>query len=95
MLWKWFGFLVYESNKKFDKCVNLLLITDKNKTKYLNIKDFNRFMCSKTKNKNKKHFCRYCLQCFSIENVLIEYKKVCSKINSKQSVKLSSGSIKF
>ena len=54
-----------------------------------------RFMCNKTKNKNKKHFCRYCLQCFSSEKVLIEHKKVCLKINGKQSVKLRSGSIKF
>ena len=31
----------------------------------MKIKDFDKFMCNKTKNKNKKHFCRYCLQCFS------------------------------
>ena len=32
----------------------------------------NIFMCNKTKCKNKKHFCRYCLQCFSSEKVLTE-----------------------
>ena len=28
----------------------------------------------KDENKNKKHFCKYCLQCFSSEGVLIEHK---------------------
>ena len=46
-------------------------------------------MCNKTKNKNKKNFCKYCLQCFSSEKILQEHKK----INDKQSLKLISGSI--
>ena len=37
-------------------------------------------------NKKKKHFCRYCLQCFSNEKVLVEHKKTCLEINGKQSV---------
>ena len=37
--------------------MDLLIVADKNKSHYVNIKDFNRFMCSKTKNKNKIHFC--------------------------------------
>ena len=53
-------------------------------------------LCAITqKNKNKKHFCRCCLQCFSCEKILQEDRKVCLKINGKQSVKLRSGSIKF
>ena len=52
---------VHESNKKFEKCMNLLLITNENKSSYVYIKDFKRFVCNKTKNKSKKHFCRYCL----------------------------------
>ena len=48
-----------------------------------------------TKNKNKKHFCRYSLQCFSSEKVLMAHKKVCLNINAKQSKKLRSGSIEF
>ena len=47
------------------------------------------------KNKNIKHFCKYCLQCFSSERVLLKHKETCLKINDKQSVKLRSGSIKF
>ena len=52
-------------------------------------------ICNKTKNKNKKHIFRYCLQYFSSKKVLQEHEKGCFKINSKQSVKLRSGSIKF
>ena len=31
---------------------------------------------NKTKNKNKNFFFKYCLQCFSSEEVLIERKKI-------------------
>ena len=78
----------------FEDCIDLLLITDENKSHYVYTKDYDRFMCNKTKS-NKKHFWRYFWQCFSSEKVLQEHKKVCLKINGKQSVKLRSGSIKF
>ena len=52
-------------------------------------------MCNKTKNWNKKQFCKSCLQLFSSERVLIEHKEACLKINGKQTIKLRSGSIKF
>ena len=52
-------------------------------------------MCNKTKNKNKKSFCKCCLQCFSSEKVLIEHKENCLITNGKESVKLKSGSISF
>ena len=45
-------------------------------------------MFSKTNNKNKKYFCKCCLQCFSSEKVLIEHKENCLIINGKQNVKL-------
>ena len=35
------------------------------------------------------------MQCFSRENNLVDYKEVCLKVNSKQSVKLRNGLIKF
>ena len=35
------------------------------------IKNFNRFMCNKTKKKKKKYFCRCCLECFTSEKVFI------------------------
>ena len=57
--------------------------------------NFNRLMFNKTKNKNKKCFCRCCLQCFSSENVLTEHKENCFVINGKRNVKLEKGSMNF
>ena len=85
----------YVSNEKCKNCMDLLMITEENNSHYVYIKDFNRFMCNKTKHKNKKYFCRYGLQSFSSEKVLVDYKEVCLKINGKHTVKLRSGSIKF
>ena len=59
------------------------------------IKDFDRFMFHKTKSKNKKWFCKSCLQYFSSESVLIKYKENCLSINGKQSVKLELGIIEY
>ena len=59
------------------------------------IKDFDRFMFSKTKSKNKKHFFKSCLKCFSSKNVLTKHKEVCLKMNGKQAVKLKGGFIEF
>ena len=83
------------SGKKFSDCMDLLLIFDENMSHYVYIKDFNRLMFNKIKNKNKKYFCRCCLQCFSSENVLKEHKENCLVINGKQNVKLGKGSISF
>ena len=40
---------VYISNEKFESFTDLLLWTDGNKSHYVYIKDFNRFMWNKTK----------------------------------------------
>ena len=52
-------------------------------------------MSHKTKNENKKWFCKSCLQFFSSKNVLTEHKEDCLIINGKQSVKLEKGTIEF
>ena len=52
-------------------------------------------MFLKTKNKNKKWFCKSCLQCFSSENNLIKHKENYLSINGEQSVKLEEGITKF
>ena len=75
--------------------MDFLLLIDNDKPHYVYIKDFNRFMFHKTKNKNKKYFCKSCLQCFSSKNVLTEHKEDCLIINGKQSVKLEKGTIEF
>ena len=73
--------------------MDLLLIFEKNKSHYVEIQDFHRLMFNKSKNKNKKHFYRYYLQCFSIENILTEHKENCLIINGKQCVNLSEESL--
>ena len=83
------------SKQKFKDCMDLLPVNDENKPHYVYIKNFNRFMFNKTKHKSQKHFCRYCLQCFSSERDLIKHEEICLKVNGKQSVELKSGSIKF
>ena len=54
-------FPIYISSQKFGNWLDLLLITDDDKSHYVCIKEFNRFMFHKTKNKNKKYFCKSCL----------------------------------
>ena len=72
-----------------------LLLIDDEKLHYVYIKDFNRFMFHKTKNNNKKWFCKSYLQCFSSENVLIKHKENCLSINGVQSVGVEEGTIEF
>ena len=64
-------------------------------THFVYIKDFDRFMFHNTKNKNKKYFCKSCLQCFSSKNVLTEHKEDCLIIHGKQSLKLEKGTTEF
>ena len=48
------------ADQKFKDHIDLLLKTDEDKSHYVYIKGFNRFMCNKTRCKNKKHSSRYC-----------------------------------
>ena len=61
---------IHISDQKFENSMYLLLISNQ----YVDIKDFDRFMFNKTKNKNKKYFCKSCLQCCNSKNVLTEHK---------------------
>ena len=74
------------SDQKFENSTDLLLVTDENKSHYVYIKDFDRFTFRKTKNRNKKYFCKSCLQCFRSKNVLTEHEKYYLSINGAQSV---------
>ena len=58
---------VHISEEKFNDALNLLFITKGKEQHYVLIKDFNKFMYNQTKHKERKHFCMYCLQCFSYE----------------------------
>ena len=52
-------------------------------------------MFRKRKNKNKKCFCKSCLQCFSNRKVLTEHKEACLSINGAQTVRQEKGTIEF
>ena len=88
-------FPVYISDKTFKISINLLLLINDDQSHYVYIKDFNTFMFHETKNKNKKWFCKSCLQCFSSENVLIKHKEDCLSINGQQSINLEKETIEF
>ena len=74
---------IYVSKQKNEDILNLLLITEDENKHYVLIKDFNRMMYNKTKHKEKKHFCMYCLQNFSTEQILLKHKDNCMVVNGK------------
>ena len=53
------------------------------------------FTKQKQKQKNKKYFCKSCLQCFSSINVLTKHKEVCLSITGVRSVRLKKETIGF
>ena len=65
--------------------LNLLLITEGEKTHYVLIKDFNRSLFNKTKDKEKKHLC---MHCFSSEEILNKQKSNCMAINGEQAIRM-------
>ena len=76
------AFPIYVSNQKFEDSMDFLFSIDDDKS-HVYFKNFDRFMFHKTKNKNKKWFCRSCLQCISSKNVLAEHKEDFLIINGK------------
>lgn len=79
---------IYVSKEKYDNHMNLLLITDNENKHYVLIKEFNKFMYNQTNHKERKHFCMYCLQCFSSERVLNSHKDICIELKGTQAVKM-------
>ena len=79
---------IFVSKEKYDRELNLLLITENDNKHYVLIKDFNRFMFNQTKHEHRKHFCMHCLQCFSSEEVLSTHKDNCIQVNGTQAVKM-------
>ena len=88
-------FPIYISDQKSENSMDFLQTFDGDKSHYVYIKDFDRFMFHKTKNKNKKYFGKRCLLCFSSKNVFTEHKEICLSINGAQSVRLEKGRIEF
>ena len=83
------------SDQNFENTMDLLLVTDGDKLHRWYIKDFDRFMFHKTKNKNKNYFWKNCLQCFSSKNVSTKHKENCLSINGAQYVRLEKVTTEF
>ena len=81
-------FPIHISKETFEDQMNLLLITKDEKKHYVLIKDFNAFMCNQSKHKERKHFCMYCLQCFSSERILANHVNNCLTINGAQAINM-------
>ena len=58
---------LHVSKKSYTQVLNLLLITQDDKSHHVFIKDFNKLMYSNTKCKDKKRYCMHCLQVFTTE----------------------------
>ena len=76
------------SKEKYEKHLELLLITEDKNKHYVLIENFNRFMRHQTKHNEIKYFCMHCLQCFSSERVLNNHKDNCIQVNGTQAVKM-------
>ena len=81
-------FPIYISKEKYQDHMELLLITEGEYKHYVLIKEFNKFMFRQNKHEHKKHFCMYCLQCFSREDVLTKHINNCISINGKQAINM-------
>ena len=81
-------FPINTSKETFEDQMNLLLITKDEKKHYVLIKDFNAFMYNQSKHKERKHFCMYCLQCFSSERALANHVNNCLTINGAQAINM-------
>ena len=81
-------FPIHISKETFEDQMNLLLITKDEKKHYVLIKDFNAFMYNQSKHKERKHFCMYCLQCFSSERILANHVNNCLTINDEQAINM-------
>ena len=88
-------FPLYVSKKSNEQVLNVLLISNEEKSHYVFIKDFNRLMYSKIKHKDRKHFCLSCLQNFTTKEILNNHREQCLLINHTQAVKYETGRIKF
>ena len=76
------------SETNFTDHLELLWIEEGDKSHYVLIKDFNRFMFSFNKHKEKKYFCLRCLHCCSSAIALEDHKQDCLLINGTQAIKM-------
>ena len=64
------------------------MIGKEGKRSYVLFKNFNKFRYDHTLHRGRKHFCRYCLQAISTEEISKYHFKLCFKINGKERIKM-------
>ena len=64
----------------------MILIGKEGNRNFVLINDFNILMYDHTSYRGRKHFCRFCLQAFSTEEILKRHIKDCLKINRKHRI---------
>ena len=87
--------MIYIPDHKFEDSMDFLLLINKNKSHYVYIKDFDRFMFHETKNKNKKNI--FSKVPYSVLIVKMHWQNIKKfiYINGAQSVVFEKGTIKF
>ena len=86
---------LYVSKKFNEQELNIILISNEEKSHYVLIKGFNILMHSKTKHKDRKHFCMSYLKNFTIKEILNNHRETCLSINVTQIAIYETGIIKF
>ena len=88
---------LYISKENNDQILNVLLISNEEKPRYVFIKGFNRMMYSQTstKKQHKEFYCIHCLQNFTTQEILNRHKEKCININGAKKPIYETGTIKF
>lgn len=73
----------YVSERRGDeyKQVNLLVITEEDRSHYCIIKDLHKLVYNHSKHKGRKYICRYCLHVYSTEKRFKEHLPKCKDLN--------------
>ena len=80
------NYSIYASKNVLKKTCSFTINRRRKKRLYVLIKGFNTSMYDHTLHPGRKHFCRYCLQEFSTEEMLKSLIVDCFKINDKQRI---------
>lgn len=87
-------FPLHITQERFEKHINLLLLSDDDKKHYVLIKNLNRLLADQNKCNNGTYFCPYCLHGFTRENLLKEHIPYC-QIHAPQKIKMPQGDDKW
>src|SRR6266536_194432 len=81
--------------EKYDKHVDLLYTKNEETDHYVLITDFDKLNFKITKHNKKQHFCKYCIQHFTTEEILKKHMDNCIAINGVQAVELPKKGMKL